>query len=312
MIEVGKYATLTIEKTVEFGVYLCEEAKTVTADEMHGDGGFGHGKHGSGDLAHGSAGAKNAAHVLLPKAQVPEGAKEGDSLRVFIYRDSKDRKIATTKEPRLTMGGIAPLTVREVTKVGGFLDWGLEKDLFLPYAEMVGRPRAGDKVLVRLYADKSDRLCASMKHIYDSLSTRSPYAIGDDVSGRIYEFGHDYGTFVAIDDKYSAMIPKHENVENLRIGDVVSARVTRVLEDGKLDISLREKSYIQMEDDAEAVMSLIEAYAGVLPFTEKASPEGIKRETGLSKAAFKRAIGRLYKERRIDLSDGKIRSTTEK
>ena len=284
MIEVGKYRLLRIEKKVDFGVYLCE------SDELQ-----------NGDRAQGRD------HVLLPASQVPKGCSVGDELKVFIYRDSKDRKIATTNEPALSVGGLAPLTIKEITRMGGFLDWGLEKDLFLPYAEMVGKPRRGDTVLVRLYADKSDRLCASMKHLYEHLSTRAPYTVGDDVSGRIYEFGHDFGTFVAVDDRYSAMIKKHESVENLRVGDVISARVTRVLEDGKLDITMREKSYIQMEDDAEAVMSLIEAYAGVLPFTEKASPEVIKRETGLSKAAFKRAIGRLYKERRIDISDGKIR-----
>ena len=277
MIEVGKYSTLIIEKNVDFGVYLKEK----DGDE----------------------------HVLLPAAQVPDDTRTGDEIRVFIYRDSKDRRIATVNKPKLTAGEIAPLLLKEVTKVGGFLDWGLEKDLFLPYAEMTGKPRGGDTVLVRLYTDKSDRLCASMKHIYDHLSTHSPYTIGDEVSGRIYDFGHDFGTFVAVDDKYSAMLPKHEKTDRLRIGDVIKARVTRVLEDGKLDITLREKSYIQMGDDAEALMSLIEAYAGVLPFTEKASPEVIMRETGLSKAAFKRAVGRLYKERRIDISDGKIRKT---
>ncbi|MCR5098106.1 MAG: RNA-binding protein [Lachnospiraceae bacterium] len=277
MLEVGRYKNLTVEKKVEFGVYLNE------------------------------SGAKGEEHVLLPAAQVPEGVGPGDEIRVFIYRDSRDRLIATTNKPAISMGEVAPLKVKEVTKVGGFLDWGLEKDLFLPYAEMTKKPKAGDTILVRMYADKSDRLCASMKHVYEELSTRSPYNAGDEVTGRIYEFGHDFGTFVAVDDKFSAMIPRHENVENLRIGDVINARVTRVLEDGKLDLSLREKSYIQMEDDAEAVMSLIEAYAGVLPFSEKASPEVIMRETGLSKAAFKRAVGRLYKERRIDLSDGRIR-----
>ncbi len=286
MLEVGRYKNLIVEKKVEFGVYLKE-------DDATGRGA--------------SKGAHGEERVLLPSAQVPEGVGPGDEIRVFLYRDSKDRLIATTQKPALSIGEVAPLTVKEITRMGGFLDWGLEKDLFLPYAEMTKKPGVGDEILVRMYADKSNRLCASMKHIYEELSTRSPYGAGDEVSGRIYEFGHDFGTFVAVDDKYSAMIPKHENVEHLRIGDVISARVTRVLEDGKLDISLREKSYIQMEDDAEAVMSLIEAYAGVLPFTEKASPEVIKRETGLSKAAFKRAVGRLYKERRIDISDGKIR-----
>ena len=133
---------------------------------------------------------------------------------------------------------------------------------------------------------------------------------GDDVTGRIYEFGHDFGTFVAVDDKYSAMIPAFEDVSNLRLGQVVRARVTHVKEDGKLDLSIREKSYLQMDVDAAKLMELLESYGGVLPFTEKASPEVIKRETGMTKNAFKRAVGRLYKERHITLDDGKIRLNT--
>ena len=201
----------------------------------------------------------------------------------------------------------ALLEVKEVTRIGAFLDWGLEKDLFLPYKEMTGRIDAGDEVLARLYIDKSNRLCASMKGVYHLLKKDSPYKTGDDVEGRVYEFGHDYGTFVAVDDMYSAMIPKHEDTSHLRIGDVISARVTGVKEDGKLDITLREKAHVQMDADAEKLMEIIDSYAGVLPFTEKATPEVIARETGLSKAAFKRAVGRLYKERRITLEGGKIR-----
>lgn len=276
MLKLGEYQNLTMVKKVEFGVYLAEERNS-------------------------------EERVLLPAKQVPQGLKTGDSLRVFLYRDSKDRMIATTQQPLITMNEVKPLKVKEVTKIGAFLDWGLEKDLFLPYKEMTERVREPQEILIRLYADKSNRLCGSMKHIYDYLKQSSPYQIGDEVQGRIYEFGHDFGTFVAVDDQYSAMIPKHEDVSGYHIGDMVSLRVTNVKEDGKLDVSLREKSYVQMEDDAEAILQLIDAYAGVLPFTEKASPEVIKRETGLSKAAFKRAIGRLYKERKIDLTDGKIR-----
>lgn len=276
MLKLGEYQKLQIIKKVEFGVYLAEDK-------------------GSEEK------------VLLPVKQVPEEARIGDEIEVFLYRDSKDRMIATTAKPLITMGQIAPLTVKEVTKIGAFLDWGLEKDLFLPYKEMTEKVQKDQEVLIRLYTDKSNRLCGSMKKIYDELKTNSPYQIGDEVVGRIYEFGHDFGTFVAIEDIYSGMIPKHEDVSKYHVGDCVNLRVTNVKEDGKLDVSLREKSYVQMEDDAEALLSLIDAYAGVLPFTEKASPEVIKRETGLSKAAFKRAIGRLYKERKIDLSDGKIR-----
>ena len=276
MLKLGEFQKLVVIKKVDFGVYLAEN--------------------------------KNSEEkVLLPAKQVPEETRIGDELEVFLYRDSKDRMIATTAKPLITMGQIAPLTIKEVTKIGAFLDWGLEKDLFLPYKEMTEKVQRDQEVLIRLYTDKSNRLCGSMKKIYDELKTNSPYQIGDEVVGRIYEFGHDFGTFVAIEDIYSGMIPKHEDVSKYHVGDCVNLRVTNVKEDGKLDVSLREKSYVQMEDDAEALLSLIDAYAGVLPFTEKASPEVIKRETGLSKAAFKRAIGRLYKERKIDLSDGKIR-----
>ncbi len=172
---------------------------------------------------------------------------------------------------------------------------------------MTRKVEAGDEVLVTLYIDKSQRLCASMKKLYHLLRTDSPYQEGDMVHGRVYEFGHDFGTFVAVDDLYSAMIPASEDCSMLKIGDVIEAKVTGVKPDGKLDITRREKAYIQMDADAEKVMSVIESYAGVLPFTDKASPEVIRRETGLSKNAFKRAVGRLYKERRVELREQCIR-----
>ncbi|MCR4612127.1 MAG: RNA-binding protein [Lachnospiraceae bacterium] len=276
-MELGKIQKLTVVKKVDFGVYLAEGRNK--ADDR----------------------------VLLPKKQVPANTSVGDEIEVFIYRDSEDRMIATVNMPPLTLGGFAPLKVVEVTKIGAFLDWGLEKDLMLPYKQMRGRVEEGDEILVRLYIDKSDRLCASMKGLYQLLSTGSAYQEGDDATGRVYEFGHDYGTFIAIDDKYSAMIPRHEDTSNLRIGDVIDVRITKVKKDGKLDVTTRDKSYIQMDEDAAMLLELIDSYAGVLPFTEKASPDVIKRETGLSKNAFKRGIGRLYKQRLITIEDGKIR-----
>ena len=272
-MKLGELQKLKIEKKVEFGVYLTDGQE----------------------------------RVLLPKKQVPEGAANGDEVNVFVYKDSKDRLIATTTMPKLTLGQFGVLTVSQLNKVGAFLDWGLEKDLFLPFKEMTRQPSEGDEILVRVYIDKSERLCASMKGIYELLSKKPPYQVGDEVEARIYEFGHDFGTFVALDDKYSAMIPRHEDVSKYRIGDVIMVRITGIKEDGKCDVTIRDKAYVQMEDDAEALLDLIDSYAGVLPFSEKASPEVIKRETGLSKAAFKRAVGRLYKERKITLTDGKIR-----
>ena len=276
MLHLGEWQELIVVKQVDFGVYLAEHPE----DELR---------------------------VLLPAKQVPEGTQKGDSLTVFLYKDSKDRMIATLTEPKLTLGKTAVLQVLEVGKIGAFLDWGLEKDLFLPYKEMTARISAGDEVLVTLYIDKSSRLCASMKGLYELLSLNPPYRIGDTVEGRVYEFSDNFGTFVAVDDKYSARIPNHESHSHLRIGDVIQARVTNVKEDGKLDLSIREKAYLQMDADAEKVMQVIEEFAGVLPFNDKASPEVIAREIGLSKAAFKRAVGRLYKERRIEITERSIR-----
>jgi hypothetical protein len=275
-MRLGEYQTLTIVKKVEFGVYLSES-----------DGAY--------------------EKVLLPKSQVPTGANVGDQLEVFLYRDSRDRMIATCARPKLTLGALAVLRVSQVGKIGAFLDWGLEKDLFLPYKEMQGKVKPGDEVLVTLYIDKSSRLCASMKHLYNLLATDAPYEKGETVQGRVYEFGHDFGTFVAVDDRYSAMIPRSEDTSDLKVGDIIEARVTAVKEDGKLDITRRANKEDQMDEDAAKVLQVLEEYAGVLPFSDKASPETIMREMQMSKAAFKRAVGRLYKERKIEITEKSIR-----
>lgn len=276
MIKLGERQPLTVVKKVDFGVYLAENPKEEN-------------------------------RVLLPKKQVPEGTEIGDALEVFLYKDSKDRLIATTAIPKLMMGQLSVLKVISVQKIGAFLDWGLEKDLFLPYREQEGRLYEEDEVLVRLYIDKSSRLCASMKGLYEHLATDSPYKAGDMVQGRVYEFSGNFGTFVAVDDKYSGMIPRHEDRSFLRIGDVIEARVAEVKPDGKLTLTLREKAYVQMDEDAGRVLQVLEEYAGVLPFNDKASPEIILREMKMSKSAFKRAVGRLYKERKIEITEKNIR-----
>lgn len=275
-MKLGEKQTLTVVKIVDFGIYLAEHPD----DEVR---------------------------VLLPAGQVPEGTGLHDQIEVFLYKDSKDRPIATTREPRLTLGGVAVLRVAQVTRVGAFLDWGLEKDLLLPYKEQLRKVREGDEILVTLYLDKSSRLCATMKGLYHLLTADPPYQKGDTVTGRIYEFSANFGTFVAVDDRYSARIPAFENTEGLQIGDTIQARVTNVKADGKLDLTIREKAYMQMNTDAEAVLQLITEYGGVLPFNDKVSPEIIKREAHMSKNAFKRAVGHLYKERLIEFTEKGIR-----
>lgn len=274
MIELGKRQLLEVVRTKDFGVYLGEK---------------------SGD----------EAAVLLPKKQVPEGTKIGDKLEVFIYKDSEDRLIATTGTPKLQVGEVGVLKVKEVGRIGAFLDMGLEKDLLLPFKEQNHKVRQGEECLVALYVDKSKRLAATMK-VYSYMSNQSPYQKDDKVTGTVYEINENLGAFVAVDNRYYGLIPMKEMFGDVRLGDVVEARVTKVREDGKLDLSPREKAYIQMDADAQLVLKGIEEFDGVLPFTDKASPEVIKREFHMSKNAFKRAVGHLLKEGKVRITEKTI------
>ena len=156
-----------------------------------------------------------------------------------------------------------------------------------------------------LYLDKSKRLCATMK-VYHYLRTDSPYEKDQKVTGTLYEISDNFGAFVAVDNCYSALIPKKEPLGNARVGDTVEARVTEVLKDGKLSLSLREKAYIQMNEDAQKLLKLLEEQGGELPVGDKSSPEKIKELTGMSKNEFKRAAGNLYKQRLIQVEEHQL------
>ncbi len=275
-MQLGEKQTLTIVKQVEFGVYLAEDM----------------------------AGAPEE-RVLLPGKQVPKDAGVGTKLEVFIYKDSKDRLIATTHMPKLTLHQVGELQVAQVGRIGAFLDWGLEKDLLLPFREQTRKVQEGEICLVAPYIDKSSRLCATM-NVYEYLDTDSPYAKDDRVEGVVYEISRDFGAFVAVDGRYSALIPKKELYGEIRVGEKISARVTGVKADGKLDLSLREKAYLQMDTDAQKVLEAIGERGGALPFTDKASPEVIRTEMQMSKNEFKRAVGRLLKQGKIEITENRI------
>ena len=245
------------------------------------------------------------AAVLLPKKQVPQGTKTGDKIEVFIYKDSEDRLIATTAVPKLQAGETAVLKVKEVGKIGAFLDMGLEKDLLLPFKEQNFKVRQGDECLVALYVDKSKRLAATM-NVYAYMSNQSPYQKEDRITGTVYEINGNLGAFVAVDNRYYGMIPKNELFQTIHLGDVIEARVIKVRDDGKLDLSPREKAHVQMDADAQLVWKVLEEFDGVLPFTDKASPEIIRREFQLSKNAFKRAVGHLLKEGKVKITEKTI------
>ena len=277
MLKLGEKQTLKVLKKVDFGVYLIDEEEGNVQER-----------------------------VLLPIKQVPEGTKVGDNISVFLYKDSKDRLIATTTTPLLQMGEVKELEVAQISKMGAFLHWGLEKDLFLPFKQQTAKVMPGDKCLVSLYIDKSERLCATMK-VYELLRTDSPYQKDDMVEGIVYDTSDEFGVFVAVDNQYSALIPKKEVFGKMRVGQTVKARVTAVKADGKLDLSVRDKIPMQMDKDAEVIYKRMEKMGGKLPFTDKADAELIKTEFNMSKNAFKRAVGRLLKEGKIQITSDSIR-----
>ena len=270
--------------------------------------------------------------VLLPTRQIPEGLEIGDNINVFLYRDSEDRLIATTHEPLITLGEIKKLKVKSVANIGAFLDWGLSRDLFLPFKEQTVKVQQEKSYLVKLYIDKTGRLAASMR-IADALSqdTDGTFKKGDHVRGVVYNVKKDFGVFVALEDKplskneaaedkedagedistekhykYSGLIHSSEVFENLYVGDEVTCRVVKSREDGKLDLAMRDEIPQQMEKDAEMVYDIIRSYGGKLPFNDKADAELIKKEFGISKNAFKRAVGRLLKQRLITIDSDSI------
>ena len=271
MIELGKTQCLNVVKKTDFGVYLgTEEDK-----------------------------------VLLPAKQVLDDVEVGDALTVFVYRDSSDRLIATTNIPKIKLGELKRLKVSQVTAIGAFLDWGLEKDLLMPFKEQTTHVCEGEEYLVALYIDKSKRLAATMK-VSKYLLKAEKYQKDSEVNGTVIGISPDYRAYVAVDDIYDAFIPMNEVFSPIKVGDVIHGRVTRVREDKKLVLSLKHKAYIQMDEDSVLIYETMKKEGGVLPFTDKADPEVIKNKFNMSKNAFKRAIGRLLKEGKIDITENSI------
>lgn len=281
-MRLGYKQILVVVKRTDFGLYLTDIEKK---DDKNRD---------------------TKDEVLLPKNQVTDDMKLGSEIEVFLYKDSEDRMIATKLEPLIKVGEIKKLKVKEVTKIGAFLDWGLPKDLFLPFKEQIYDIKSGDDILVTMYVDLSDRLCATMD-LYSRLSLLSPYQKDDIVKGTVYQIHEQFGAYVAVDNKYSALVPKKELHKELKAGEEIEARVLEVKEDGKLDLSLRQKAYVQMDADSEAILDKLKAAGGSLPYQDKSDAEEIKKEFNMSKAAFKRAIGKLYKERIIVIEKDGIR-----
>ena len=278
MLQIGHYNTLVVQREVDFGVYLNPKE----------------------------------AEVLLPKKYVPANTRPGDVLRVFVYTDSEDRPVATTLRPKAVVGEVAYLEVKEATPIGAFLDWGLEKDLLVPKNEQQTRLRAGQHCVVKLLLDaKTQRVYGSTRIARHCRKDTDALHIGQQVRILVYRFTK-VGTGVVVDDAYLGMVYRNETHELLKIGDRRPGYVRTIREDGKLDIALKKPGHASQNASSRRIMDALRKEGGFIPCHDRSRPEEITRRFAMSKKEFKRAIGGLYKQRLIVISDRGIRLTVEK
>lgn len=244
--------------------------------------------------------------VLLHTQQQTSPVAVGDEVEVFLYRDPKRRLTASMRVPKMKEGQIARMKVVNVSKDGAFLDVGAERGIFMPFAGMRGRPRIGERVWAKLYTDKSGRLAVTME-VEDEMRRAAKPAegvkVGDSVTGEIYNYT-DKGAFLFSRERYIVFIDNREMKVRPRVGETVTARVTFLREDGRLNASLREVKEKAMLSDSDAILALMRERHGRMPYSDATSPEIIRDKFGVSKAAFKRALGHLLKEGKIEQRDG--------
>ena len=244
--------------------------------------------------------------VLLHTQQQTAPVAVGDEVEVFLYRDPKRRLTASMRVPKMKEGQIARMKVVNVSKDGAFLDVGAERGIFMPFAGMRGRPRVGERVWAKLYTDKSGRLAVTME-VEDEMRRASKPAegvkVGDSVTGEIYNYT-DKGAFLFSKERYIVFIDNKEMKTRPRVGETVTARVTFLREDGRLNASLREVKEKALVTDSDAILALMRERHGRMPYSDATSPEIIRDKFGISKAAFKRALGHLLKEGKIEQRDG--------
>ena len=268
-MKVGQYNELEVVKELDFGIYFRE-----------------------GDV-----------EILMPTKWVPQGTKIGDTLNVFVFRDSDDRLIATTVKPFATADTFAFLEAKQVNEIGAFMDWGMDKDLLVPFREQAQRMEAGRSYVVFVYLDEeTDRLVGSTKLSRFIIREDIDVQEGDIVDLLIYS-ETDLGYNAIVNDLYTGLIYKNEIFEAIRIGDKMQGFVKRVREDEKIDLSLQKSGYELVDDVKWRILKLIKDEKGFLALNDNSTPEEIKAKLAISKKAFKKAIGALYRERLVKLTE---------
>lgn len=273
-MELGKFNTLKVVKQVEFGIYL--------------DGGV-------------------EGEILLPARYVPEGCKPGDELRVFIYLDNEERLVATTLTPKIQVGEFAYLEVNWVNQHGAFLNWGLMKDLFVPFAEQKMKMQMGKSYIVHAHVDEeSYRIMASAKVERYLAKEQPPYKAGDEVHILIWQ-KTDLGFKAIVENQFAGLIYENEVFRSLHTGMELKAYVKQVRPDGKIDLTLQRSGQAHVVDFAQTLLNYIRQQGGTTTFNDKSAAEAIYDVFGVSKKTFKRAVGDLYKKRLIELTDTGIK-----
>ncbi len=256
---------------------------------------------------HGAYLTDGETDVLLPVRYVDPKLREGDEVDVFVYADSEDRLIATTQRPRAEVGQFAAMRAISVGPVGAFMDWGLEKDLLVPFAQQFQPIREGSAYVVRVLLDeRTSRIVGSTKitkFLNDDMSSLGPRA---SVHALVYR-KIPAGAMVVADGLYNALIPRSEMYEELRVGDSLTAFVKRVRPDGRGALSTTPQGLPSLEEEGTDILRMLEQNGGFLPFSDSSDPADIRRAFGLSKSSFKKLIGMLYREGKIDIEHFGIR-----
>ncbi|MGB0205998.1 MAG: CvfB family protein [Neptuniibacter sp.] len=275
MAEIGKFNTLTVLKQKDFGVYL-------DADEL--------------------------GEILLPKSSCPDNLEVGYPVRVFIYLDSEDQLIATTEKPYAIVGEFAMLKVSAVNKTGAFMDWGLSKDVLLPYSEQRQRPvEVGRRYLVHLYVDKhTNRIVCSSKIDKFLDKTKPNYKIGEEVD-LVIANRTDLGQKAIVNGEHWGMLFKSDLLKTVYPGQRITGYIKEVRPDGKINLSMQKPGYAKVVDTAGAILAMLEEQDGYITINDKSSPDIIFKAFGISKKAFKMAVGALLKQGKISIEPGGLR-----
>lgn len=278
MIEIGKYNTLQILRDTKVGLFL---GNPETDPEGVHD-------------------------ILLPNKYVPREFEIGDEMTVFVYLDHEERPVATTLEPYIFLNEFALLRVNYINQVGAFLDWGMEKDILVPFKEQARPMEKGKRYLVYLYMDeKTNRLVASSKLNQFLSNDAISVEVGEEVD-LIVSHITDLGINVIINEKHKGLLYKNEVFDDLRTGDRIVGFIKAIRPDGKIDVSVRQQGYESIEPSSQVILDELKASKGFLRLNDDSHPEDIKTVLKMSKKTFKKAIGMLYKQKLIDIKDDGI------